>query len=164
MLVKEIELGGRKYRVSDTGKVYSMLGFEIKQRKNPKGYLYFSAGKDGQRKQYRTHRIVAKLFVPNPHNYPEVDHKDGNPSNASANNLRWCTHQQNVDFSKERGMFKNNGVGEKNPKALLTEAKVINMRIDHANGMGFAELAKKYGCSRKCAYSAATRRTWKHIA
>ena len=40
MRVVEVELGGRKYRVSDTGKVYSMLGFELKQERTSKGYLY----------------------------------------------------------------------------------------------------------------------------
>ena len=163
MRVVEVELGGRKYRVSDTGKVYSMLGFELKQERTSKGYLYFTAGKDGQRTRYRTHRIVAKCFVPNPHNYPEVDHIDGNPSNASADNLRWCTHKQNVEFSRQRGMYKSNGVGENNPHATMTEAQVICLRKDYENGLNFTELAEQYGCTRKCAYLIATKRTWKHV-
>lgn len=42
------------------------------------------------------HRLVAKCFVPNPHNLPTVNHKDGNKLNNHADNLEWMTQRQNV--------------------------------------------------------------------
>ena len=41
------------------------------------------------------HRVIANAFLPNPNNYPCVDHIDDNPSNSIASNLQWCTYKTN---------------------------------------------------------------------
>ncbi len=48
------------------------------------------------------HRLVAKAFIPNPNNYPCVNHKDENKSNNHADNLEWCTYKYNVQYSLKR--------------------------------------------------------------
>lgn len=52
--------------------------------------------KNGVRKGLLVHRIVAKAFIPNPNNLPEVNHKDNNTSNPCASNLEWVTRKENM--------------------------------------------------------------------
>lgn len=44
------------------------------------------------------HRIVAMAWIPNPNNYPQVDHIDGCRTNPSIDNLRWCTSSMNLNY------------------------------------------------------------------
>lgn len=44
------------------------------------------------------HKLVAQAFIPNPNNYPEVNHKDENKLNNNIDNLEWCTASYNNSY------------------------------------------------------------------
>ena len=56
----------------------------------------------------RIHQLVAQAFIPNPHNYPCINHKDGNKQNNKVDNLEWCTQKQNFAHAKNNGLWKYN--------------------------------------------------------
>lgn len=91
----------RKYDLSDyiitkSGDVINKHnGHKVKPQPNAKGYLRFGVGG----KQLFVHRVVATLYIPNPDNLPQVNHKDGNKLNNSVENLEWVTNQQNRDHA-----------------------------------------------------------------
>jgi len=47
----------------------------------------------------KIHRLVAINFVPNPNNYKQINHLDGDKDNNHASNLEWCTAQHNITHS-----------------------------------------------------------------
>lgn len=68
-----------------------------KPYKDKLGYCKLSLYKNSKATPCWIHRLVAYAFVPNPNNYNEVDHIDGNPTNNNATNLRWVTHIENMN-------------------------------------------------------------------
>lgn len=44
------------------------------------------------------HRLVAKTFVPNHFNLPEVHHIDEDKTNNNINNLRWVSCKENINL------------------------------------------------------------------
>lgn len=57
---------------------------------------------NGNRKQSYIHRLVAKAFIPNPYNLPQVNHKDEDKTNNQVDNLEWCTPLYNINYGNTR--------------------------------------------------------------
>lgn len=96
---------------------------------DPNGYCRVNIG----HKKLRLHRLVAEYFVPNPNNYPVVDHKDTNKLNNNASNLEWVTQQENVIRASKMGL---------NTNGVQTYALSID---EDLNGLLFDNIAQ---CSR----------------
>lgn len=91
---KEIEGYEHSYKVSNTGKIRN-LKKELKYF-IVNGYKIIALSKNGNTKNYRVHRLVAKAYIPNPEDKPEVNHKDGNKQNNDVSNLEWMTRRENA--------------------------------------------------------------------
>lgn len=84
---------------------YGLIPLNTHLRGNPahKKYQYPSInitlrdenGKFLRQKKENIHRLVAETFIPNPHNYDSIDHKDRNKMNNHVSNLRWCSIEDN---------------------------------------------------------------------
>lgn len=69
-----------------------------KPHRHPNGYTSVCLCKNGVAKTVSIHRVIATLFLPNPNNLPQVNHKDENKQNNNASNLEWCDAQYNLTF------------------------------------------------------------------
>ena len=82
-----------------TVKPYTIKPRVLKHKISAYGRLqYHLHSLDGVVKPYLAHRLVAKHFIPNPDNLPEVNHKDENPKNNRADNLEWVSHIANCNY------------------------------------------------------------------
>ena len=91
------------YTLYEDGTVHSgKLDLILQARQSSNGYLIVTL--DG--KQLSVHRLVATHFLPNPYNYSQVNHKDGNKLNNHYSNLEWCTEKQNIQHAFETGLRK----------------------------------------------------------
>lgn len=92
------------YQVSNLGNVKSLDRYvasksNIRQHKSERQlklnggkYTQVILCKDGKTYGRLVHRLVATAFIPNPNNYPCINHKDENPKNNCVDNLEWCTY------------------------------------------------------------------------
>lgn len=98
--MKPIEAGS-KYYVTEDGQVYSNHTGKFLKPSLSKGTGYYVVNVilNGKRKPEYIHRLVAKAYVINPLNKPEVNHKDGNKLNNHKDNLEWVTNAENIEHS-----------------------------------------------------------------
>lgn len=103
-----------QYKIYSNGTIWSdyykkFLVPEIDE----KGYYRVIFYNNGNRKHFQVHRLVALLFLENPNNFPDVNHKDENKNNNDVSNLEWCNKQYNNDY------------GTRNQRISLANSKQI---------------------------------------
>ena len=90
------------YSVNRLGEVFNnKTGRKLKQTVK-KGYCLVYLYNENGRKCFLVHRLVATAFIPNPNNFPEVNHKDENPLNNCVENLEWCTPTYNCNYGTHK--------------------------------------------------------------
>lgn len=90
----------------------------LKQNLTGCGYLHVSIGNCTENhKSKDVHRLVARCFIPNPDNLPQINHKDEDKKNNDISNLEWCTASYNIRYGThiQRRTEHCNFKGENNP-------------------------------------------------
>ena len=95
------------YQVSTLGRVRS-LNYRRKKkiallvpRKKWNGYMEVYLFKDGWKKHYQIHRLVAEAFIVNSLNYPQINHKNEIKFDNRIGNLEWCSNEYNAKYKRE---------------------------------------------------------------
>jgi hypothetical protein len=91
------------FQVSSTGRVYSYkrngtLGGILKGQYTNLGYHRYLLSKNGIKRSFFAHRLVADAFIPNPKHLPLINHKDEISSHNWVDNLEWCTAKYNTNY------------------------------------------------------------------
>ena len=110
------------YQISNFGQIkslnYNHTGKEkIRQLDvSNKGYYTILLSKNGNKKKFSVHRLVAETFIPNIKELPMVNHIDGIKTNNNIDNLEWCDGSKNEKHAYDNGL-KTKKFGENNPMA-----------------------------------------------
>ena len=141
---KDIDGYGGVYQVSTFGRVKSFKGTKPRILKPVLRGEYLSVAFyiDGKQKHRLVHVLVARAFIPNPENKPEVNHDDGHKFNCHVSNLLWATSAENKQHALKTGLKKT---GLENPTAKIkNESDIIYIR-DNPDKLTQRQLAEKFG-------------------
>lgn len=124
------------------------------------GYLRVEMSVNGKHKLNLVHQLVAQAFIPNPNNYEQVNHIDGNKENNCVNNLEWCSCKMNMDHAWENGLYKGKRVAQYKNGVLIA---IYDNVVQACHTMGSKTQGQNIGkCAlgkRKSAYGY----QWKYV-
>lgn len=134
------------YQVSNMGNIKSLRGKKQTILKNivSMGYCQTNLCKNSKCNTIRIHRLVAQAFIINKYNKPFINHINGDKSDNRAENLEWCTHNENVQHAYKLGLNKN--YCENHYNAKLTNNDVIEILNSK---MKQRDIAKKYSVNER---------------
>lgn len=147
--------GNEDTLISKTGQVISRYGKNLKHCEC-KSTGYFRVKIRGKRRNI--HRLLALMFVPNPNNYPMVNHIDGNKKNNSLSNLEWCTVHQNNEHAQRTGLLVK---GTEVHTNILDEIQVKT--IFYCREVSNKNIAKYFGMHPSNVYRIRKGQSWKHL-
>lgn len=162
------------YEVSNYGRVRSLdrvarngrgsrvyTGKLLKPQPLRSGYLTVNLSSDGSVTRHLVHRIVCISFHGKPTGRTlEVGHFNGDQKDNRAENLRWCSHLENMSDRDRHGRTLR---GESHPQSKLSEGDVLDLRRRAHSGETVSQMAREYGVSRAAMHSAVTGQTWAHL-
>jgi NUMOD4 motif/HNH endonuclease len=148
-----------EYLVSSRGRV-KRDDHILRPGRDTQGYLQVSLCRLGVPKQIRVHRLVAEAFIPNPHNKPQVNHRNPPKQNNCVDNLEWATNSENEAHAIVNGLI--NTKGTRNGMSVLSPEKVKEIR-SKAGKITQRALAKQYGVVQQTISRVVRHELWGHV-
>lgn len=133
--------GFDRYYITPSGVIINRDNYSnVRARLNVNGYVcVLLSTYDRQAKTLRVHRLVAKAFIPNPNNYAQVNHIDGNKTNNHMSNLEWCTPKQNTAHALSSGLR----------GGYMSEFDKAKYLVEYESGVTIRDIAKRIGRDEK---------------
>ena len=156
------------YEIDEDGRFFSLRrGRLLKSSVNNAGYLCIGLWVNSEITNFLVHRAVAETFVPNPHNKPVVNHKDGNRLNNHYSNLEWVTSAENTQHAIKNGIsFKRktgDAKGEGHHASKFKDYQIREIREQYNKHKNASFIARQYNVSTNTIYRIVTGRAWVHI-
>lgn len=104
----------KAYFISNLGRIKNSQGNIVQTFINGRGYEVGVLFQGKRKAMIRVHRLVAIAFIPNPNNFPIVNHRDEDCTNNTASNLEWCTTRYNLNYGTSRARLSEAVKGENN--------------------------------------------------
>jgi hypothetical protein len=131
------------------------------------GRVYFNLTWAGKTKSMLVNRAVGLVHLPNPNNWPQVNHIDGIKAHnwafkAGATpevNLEWASKSANEKHAFATGLKSNRGTNNGNAK--VTVDQVLMIRAAPADTL--FDLAHSLRVTMKTITDIRARRTWSHL-
>ena len=120
------------------------------------GYYFFNFQINGGIIGKNIHRLIAEMFIPNPNNYPCINHKNGIKTDNSLENLEWCTYRYNNKHAIDN-MLRVQAKGERINTSKVTNKQALEI---FKSRIGRRELSIKYGVSLDCIDDIKSGITW----
>ena len=132
------------YEVSTLGRVKNTTTDKILKLNSKCGYLCISLVNSSGKKAFKSHRLVALAFIPNPENKSDVNHMDKNKHNNNISNLEWNTRAENNLHGKLNVIIttnKNKPINriDKNSNELLEKYNSIELAAEWCLSLGLTK-------------------------
>jgi len=131
----------RRVKSKRHGTFLTVNGRIMKNRITVSGYFYSRLCKDCIHLNIYTHKIIAKAFIPNPENKPQVNHINGIKADNRIENLEWCTPKENVDHAFDTGLAP---AGHRHHKSKITPTDLAQIKNMLSNGVCQTTIAHQF--------------------
>lgn len=166
--MKDIEEYEGKYAIAEDGRVWSYAnekhgGKYLNPPHDKDGYVRVTLSKRSCKRSFHVHRLVAKGFIPNSFNLPQVNHKNGIKTDNRVENLEWCTDAENKKHSALNGLHP---FGERQHWAKLSDEKVreiLELHNKFGEDFNFSKVGKMFGVDRNAIRGVVRNKTWRHV-
>ena len=148
------------YRIYNTGRIYSEYSKKfLKRFDDNSGYLQVTlfSGNNRGKKTIKVHILVARAFIPNPYNLPEVNHINCNKYDNRVSNLEWVSKHDNM-LHASKYSYKNR---ESLSPLNKDKVKLIPSLLEY--GFSIKLIATLYKVGHVTIRNIIQGKTWKHL-